>query len=178
MAGKGKYTVYVQPISERRKFLEKLYKGNSTIEPPFQGLDQAAAIAKATALGNEFLRAGKTDGIQEGDLNYLPGGSDLTFAGRKSAIQAPDTLAGKDGAWSKPGDPANSYVPDLTSPGPGKTEGTDKAVDPKIKATDVKPNFPDKGTVGTKSPVTVGPKVHAAAALGADSKPGDSGANT
>ncbi len=178
MPGKGKYTVYVPPISERRKFLEKLFKGNATSAPPFQGLDQAAAITKATAMGNEFLRASKTGGIQVGDLNYLPEGSDLTFAGSKSAIQPPDTLAGKDGSWSKPGDPANSYVPDLTSPGPGKTEGTDKSIDPVIKANDVKPNFPDKGTVGTKSPSSVGTKVYTGAEFGADGKPGDSGANT
>ena len=188
MSGKGKYTTYVPPKSTRRSFFEKLFKGSgkewvptvgSTDEtPPFVGLDQAQAAKAAAKAGNEIMRATLNGGITAGDLNQFPMGVDLSYSGKVATIQPPDTEAGKDDAWSRPGDPANSYVPDLTSPGPGKTLGIEKDLDPKIASSDIKPNYvPGAPDTGTKSPSTVSGKVYDANTLGTDLPKGQSGAD-
>lgn len=194
MAGKGKYTTYNTPASDRKSFFEKLFKGG-----PFAGMDQAAAIdpkreGSPVKMGNDILRginfAGDSasgggvahtakDGIIDtGDLAI--GKVDLTFLGRvgiAGGFTAPDTHEGKDVTWKNPGDPANSYVPDITSPGPGKTDGKDKSVDPTIKTNDIKPNFdPKNGTDGTKSPSNTGDKIFNGTTLGQDQTLGKSGA--
>jgi hypothetical protein len=191
MPGKGKYTTYVTPKSPRRTFFETMFKGNATIQPQFYGLDQDAAVVAATVEGNGILRAGDTKGIQAGDPGHFPAGVDMTYNGKKSAISAPDTLAGKDGAWKKAGDPANSYVPDISSPGPGKTEGVDKDVDPKLGVKDLGaglslPNqpshlegyVPDGPNTGTRNPVTTSSKMYEANTLGSDVALGKSGTET
>ena len=184
--GKGRYTTYVPPKSTRRSFFEKLFKGdnqswNPTIgstehAPPFFGMDQAEAIEAAAALGNNVLRGQATDGIIAGDPNMFPNGVDLKYTGVTSEIQAPNTLAGKDNAWEKAGDPANSYVPDLTSPGPGRTAGLDKDVNPEIKSSDLKPNYvagaPD---TGTKSPAVTSGKLYDQQSFGTSLDKGKSG---
>ena len=186
--GKGRYTVFVPPKSPRRSFLEKLFKGTNTSwapvvgsteqAPPFVGLDQQEAIAAAVKAGNDILRGLLTDGVAAGDPGLYPNGVDLTFHGRTADIQAPDTTAGKDGLWSKPGDPANSFVPDITSPGPGKTNGLDKDQDPKIKSVDVtgKENYVPAGPdSGTKSPDDTAQKLYESHTLGGDFTKGKSG---
>jgi len=180
MSGKGKYTVYVPPKSARRSFFEKLFGGDPTHTPPFLGIDQDKSIVDANKLGNDLLRAESAGGIQKGDPGYFPDGVDMTFTGAKASIQAPNTAEGKDVVWSSAGGPANSYVPDITSPGPGKTDGTDKAVDPKITAADIKPSYvPAAPGTGTKSPTASSKKVSDASTLGGTGlKPGDSGANS
>ena len=176
MPGKGKYTTYVPPKSPRREFLESLYKGSSKISPPFNGVDQDKAVVLAAEMGNKFLRASDKKGIQQGDPKVFPEGVDMTYAGSKSSIQAPDKVADKDDAWKKAGDPANAYVPDISSPGPGLTLGVDKDVDPKISAADIKPDYvPGGPDTGTRNPASVGTKLFDAAALGAPSTLGKSG---
>lgn len=180
MSGKGKYTVYVPPKSARRTFFEKLFAGSTTSTPPFLGIDQDKSILDANKLGNDLLRAASTAGIQKGDSGYFPDGVDMNFTGAKATIQAPDTSEGKSVKWTKAGDPAFSYLPDISSPGPGKTEGTDKAVDPKITAADIKPVYvPGAPGTGTKSPTESSDKVSDASELGGTGlKLGDSGANS
>ena len=69
-------------------------------------------------------------------------------------------LAGADGAWKKSGDPANSFSPDLSSPGPGKTDGTDKSADPELKSSDIKPSYvPGGPNTGTKNPAAYAQKI-------------------
>lgn len=189
--GKGRYTTFVAPKSPRRSFLEKIFKGTgNSWEPvvgstdltnPFVGLDQQEAIAAAAKAGNEILRATLNDGITQGDSGFYPSGVDLTFHGRTADISAPDLTAGKDGLWKRPGDPANSYTPDITSPGPGKTKGLDKDVDPKIKSSDIvgKENYiPAAPDTGTKSPDKTAQKLYDAHALGNDFTKGVSGTDT
>jgi hypothetical protein len=166
-AGKGKYTTYVPPKSPRRTFFENLFKGDSTTSPPFYGVDQADAYKYAAKEGNDILRAAATSGIQAGDAQHFPDGVDFTYGGAKASIQAPDTSKGADDAWVNAGDPANSYVPDLSSPGPGKTDGVDKSANPKIKSSDVKPTYvPGGPNTGTRSPTATSGKVHDANTLG------------
>ena len=175
MAGKGKNTTYAQPASGRKTFMERMYKGS-----PFAGLDQASAIDPTNPnspvkLGNDYLKSALTSGIVDtGDLAI--GKVDLTYMGRgNSTIKPPDTHEGKEVVWKKPGDPANSYVPDLSSPGPGKTEGIDKNVDPEIKSTDIKPTFdPTRASVNTTSPSETGSRVYDGNLLGKDQPYGKS----
>lgn len=186
MPGKGKYTTFNTPASARKSFLERLFKGDGTVSPPFYGMDQTAALAEANKRGNDILRAGNFAGsttagndvahvakdgvIDTGDSAF--GKVDLAYAGRSDAaaspgqVSPPNTLEGKDVVWS-PGGPANSYVPDISSPGPGKTEGTDKTTNPDVKTTDIKSNFdPAKASVNTASPTSTSGKVHQANSIG------------
>jgi len=100
-------------------------------------------------------------GIQMGDLGMFPTGVDLTFGA------SPDVSKVK---WVNPGDPANGYIPDITSPtaGPGHTQGTDKTGDPtgtipeiQLLATDEDPS--DQGTA---DPSTDGPAIYKNNAIG------------
>ena len=137
MPGQGKYTTYV-PVN-RRTLLEKLFKGDDKIAPPFYGMTQEEALKAANEFGDNILKAGATDGYVD-TVTYGPGTGkvDLTYQNRVVDATA---LEVENVKWTKPGDPANPYVPDISSPGPGKTDGVDKEVDPKITITDVKPNY-------------------------------------
>ena len=173
MAGKGKYTTYVSSDKAKNDFMKKLYGSHSWIT----SVDtQSDAIDAANALGNNVLRAGNTKGIVD-TMDTSLGKVDLTFSGGgDSTMQPPEIVSGADGSWKQAGDPANSYVPDITSPGPGKAEGVDKVSDPKIKAGDIKPNLPIGSTTnGTRSPALVGPKVYAGNTLGGVMQMGKSG---
>lgn len=168
MSGTGKYTQYAPPANDKNTLLNKLFhSADATEKPIVQDLvgkendahDAVVAIAKAAL----------TPAHQAGDLGYFPSGVDLNFAG------APKT---EDVKWTLAGDPANPYAPDITSPGPGKTKGSDKSVDPQIKTTDIKPTYvPGAPGTGTKSPAATNAKIIAANLLGVAGKLGDSGGN-
>lgn len=180
MSGKGKYTTFNAPASPRKSFLEKCYAGDSSVTPPFQGMDQTKAIDpknvdSAVARGNAILRAAASGGITAGDVGHFPTGVDLSYTGATATVSIPDKVAGSEDSWKKPGDPANSYVPDITSPGPGKTEGIDKAVNPKISSADIKQNIVPGTDDNTKNPSDAGTKLYDANTLGADTIPGKSG---
>lgn len=184
MAGKGKYTTYNSPASPRKTFFENLFKGS-----PFAGFDQTTAIdpskdGSPVKMGNDILRgknfAGDSasgggvahtakDGVVDtGDPSL--GKVDLTFgAGGDATLSPPNTHEGKDVVWTKAGDPSNSYVPDISSPGPGKTEGTDKTTNPNIKTTDIKEHFVD-----LLSPSDAGKKLYDSNTLGGSSTLGKS----
>lgn len=184
--GSGRYTVYVAPKNARRLFLEKLFKGDGTDftavigssehGAPYVGMDQQEAIEMGAKNGNQILRGTNNNGIIDGAHAQFPEGFDLKFTGAGADIQAPNTLATADNAWNAPGDAANSYVPDITSPGPGKTEGIEKNVNPEIKASDVKPNYiPGGPGTGTKSPSVTSGKLYDAQTLGQALRKGVSG---
>jgi hypothetical protein len=185
--GSGRYTTYVPPKSAKRTFFEKLFKGSNSDStamvgteggaPPYLGLDQQEAIAAAATAGNEILRGTTTDGLISGDMGHFPQGVDLSFSGKNSEFQPPNTQEkAETGQWKKAGDPANAYVPDITSPGPGKTSGSDKDQDPKITSTDIKPKYvPGAPNTGTKSPSRVSGKVWEANQLGTELPKGNSG---
>lgn len=168
MSGAGKYTKYAPPASDKNVLLNKLFHSGDAIEKPIvqdlvgkesDARDAIVAIAKAQL----------TPAHQAGDLGYFPAGVDLNFAA------APKT---EDVKWTVAGDPANSFAPDITSPGPGKMNGSDKSVNPQIKVADLKPTYvPGAPGTGTKSPAATNAKIVAANLLGVVGKLGDSGGN-
>lgn len=161
MSGKGKYTKYVPERDTKpgtkgnsdTALLEKMYKGGA-VSPPFYGLTRSDAVDEANGRGNRFLRAAFEAGnVQQGDPDYFPKGVDMTYKASEAAgnvYSAPDLGAIK---WKQPGDPANGYFPDITSPGPGKTDGVDKNVNPKLDPQSLKPFYTPESTPGTLSPV-------------------------
>lgn len=168
MSGQGKYTVYAPPSSAKNNLLNKLFYSNDSVKKPIVqdlvGKEDDARLA-VLAIAKPALQPA----VQAGDLGHFPTGVRLDFS------DAPDLSSVK---WTLPGDPANPYAPDITSPGPGKTDGVDKSVDPQISTTDLKPNYvPAAPGTGTKSPAGVVAKLIAANILGVSSKLGDSGGN-
>ena len=147
--GKGRYTTYVGE-STKHKLLWKLFNTRAE-NGKFYGDDkeptqkEAAKAVLERALGGDGLNP-PLNKHQLGDPSMFPNGVDLSFG------DAPDLL---DVKWMKAGDPANPFVPDISSPGPNKTEGTDKANDPLILATDIKANY----SVPTLGQGTVSPSV-------------------
>ena len=160
MAGQGKYTVYAPPSNEKNNLLAKLFP--SSLTAGFVGKEEDY---KKIVLdqGNLILK----NGLQPGD-SYFGTGVNMDFTG------APDIIKGADGLWKQAGDPANSFAPDLSSPGPGKTDGTDKSADPGLKAVDLKPTYvPGGPNTGTRNPADFAKKI-AAQTLGVQTKMGSS----
>jgi len=176
MSGTGKYTQYAAPMGDKYVVLKKLF---GTHAPP-SSLPHQMQIdpGKETNVRDAIIADAKlqfTPSHQSGDLGHFPKGVDMDFSGA-SLPAGPPKL--EDVKWMLAGDPANPYAPDISSPGPGKTEGTDKSSDPNIKSSDLKPNYvPGAPGTGTKSPTTTSPKIVAANELGKSTKLGDSGGN-
>lgn len=155
--GKGRYTTYVDKASSRNSLLWKLFNKKAPNdagvfyggqEPSDNNAAAASVVARATANvdGSGVGGVIPVNGQQSGDPGMFPTGVNLKYG------NSPDLT---DVEWRNPGDPSNSYVPDLTSPGPGRTLGTDKDVDPGISTADLKPNYvpaaPGTGTVSPSS---------------------------
>jgi len=165
MPGQGKYTVYAPESNEKNKRLGKLFPASPTSAFVGKENDYRAVVV---GTGNNYL----LPTTAAGDPYFGPG-VNLDYSG------SPDILAGADGSWKNPGDPANSFMPDPSSPGPGKTDGTDKNSDPGIKASDVKPSYvPGGPSTGTRSPAANAQKI-AALVLGvSNTKMGSSDSST
>ncbi len=186
MSGTGKYTKYAPSATSAHTLLNKLFHSSDPVQKsPVQDLvgkevdARNATVALATAIVvNGVGGMQPSDGVQHGDPGMFPQGVSLDYSGKLASIQPPNTAEGKDVVWKNPGDPANSYIPDITSPGPGKTSGLDKNVDPQIAAKDIKPTYvPGAPGTGTESPTTATPKFVATETLGTSAKLGDSGGN-
>lgn len=175
MSGEGKYTTYASPSSDKNNLLNKLYhSSNSTVQPPTQDLVGKEKDAQAVII--KIAQAVLQPKHQVGDLNMFPAGVNLDYSDAPNTSQI---------AWAIAGDPANPYMPDISSPGPGKTDGTDKSVDPQVGLADMAKTIPHLNgyvpggpNTGTKSPTATNAKLYAAQLLGVPSKLGDSGANT
>lgn len=168
MSGNGKYTQYAPPMGDRNTLLNKLFRSSDANQKPIAQdlVGKEDDVRKATVA---IAQANLQPSHQTGDLNLFPNGVDLNFSG------APNPA---DVKWTNPGDPENAYTPDISSPGPGKTEGTDKAVDPQIKVSDLKPAYvPGAPGTGTRAPLATVAKLVAASLLGVQGKMGDSGGN-
>jgi len=160
MAGQGKYTNYAPESNAKNILLSKLFPASPTSAFVGKEVDYRTAVVSS---GNTNLKPVS----QVGD-SYFGREVNLDFA------DAPDILAGAEGAWKQAGDPANSFSPDLSSPGPGKTDGVDKSRDPEIAASDIKPSYvPGGPNTGTKSPAAYAKKV-AAQVIGIEGKMGSS----
>jgi len=145
--GSGRYTVYLPTKSAKTDRLAKLFKGG--LNNLYDGKESNSEAANAAVKNAKDALTGK------GDQDMFGNGVDLTYG--VVSGKTPDTA---DVKWSKAGDPATPYFADLTSPGPGKVEGTDKDSDPKIQPTDVKPTFDPKNTsANTASPVSTSPRL-------------------
>lgn len=198
----GKYTTYVGGNKNAaRTLLATLYPNG-----PFNGMlgdevtARAAVYTQATAdpgadNAGDFQAEGKATGggglqpkggIQAGDGDMGLGTVNLNFGG------APDVSKIK---WSDPnsagktaGNPANGYIPDITSPtaGPGHTEGSDKTGDPTGTIPEIQALATTSDPTGQnlKDPSSDGPAIYKAnlgtatplPAIGASTK-GDSGGN-
>lgn len=161
MSGTGKYTVYAPPASDKNTLLNRLFNSKDAVQKPLtQDLVGKEEEARKSIV--ELAKSLLQPAHQVGDLRTFPEGVDLNFGG------APKI---EDVKWVNPGDPANAYAPDPSSPGPGKTAGTDKATDPQLKPSDLKPNYvPGAPNTGTKSPAVTNAKIVAANTLGVAGK--------
>lgn len=189
----GRYTTYVGGVATpAHTLLATLYPHSPFAAPLAGGKEtdaQALILAAATKKngGDGITGIQPSDGQQAGDTNMGLGTVDLTFAG------APDVSKIK---WSDPsnkgntaGNPANGYMPDVTSPtaGPGHTAGTDKTGDPTgtipqlvAIATTEDPGSqtaPYNEAQGTRDPSNDGPAISGNNKLGAAQAKGDSGGN-
>ena len=163
MSGQGKYTTYAPAATSRNALLNKLFKGNSTTSNPLADLTgkEDDARAQTVARGKALL----SPDVQQGDPGFFPSGVNMDYVGDPNGVEAPDLTKV---AWTSAGGPANGYMPDITSPGPGKTDPLTKDTDPKIAVSDIKgagyvAGAPD---TGTKSPTTTSSVVKANAQLG------------
>lgn len=152
MPGRGKYTKYVPERNTKSLMLERLFLGTNKASPPYAGMEQAAAVLTSNAAGDVYLRGGESS-LQRGDPATF-GTVAMNYSG------APDTTTV---TWNKPGDPAGPYVPDITSPGPGKVEGVDKthaadAYEVKGIQKDLKPDWVPSSD--TQSPSETSKKIH------------------
>jgi len=160
MSGQGKYTVYAPESNAKNNLLDNLFPSSPT--KGFVGKENEYR-AIVVGQGNTYLK----NGLQSGDPYFGPG-VNLDY------VSSPDILKGAEGLWKLAGDPANSFVPDLSSPGPGKTDGSDKNSDPELKSTDIKPSYVAGGPdSGTKNPAEYAKKI-AAQVLGVSGKMGSS----
>jgi len=163
--GKGRYTTYVPAATttsagSRYSLLWKLFNqkanalrsgiasfyGESSNPQTENGKAAESVVKRARDNQNGLL---PESGMQTGDLGMFPSGVDLTYG------KAPNLA---DVSWRNPGDPANPYVPDVTSPGPGapgtvRVDGIDKNSNPDISPSEIKPNYtPGAEGSGTRSP--------------------------
>ncbi len=166
MPGQGKYTTYVPVASEKNSRLGKLFKGNSQIENPFAATiesgDQETARLQTIQRAEALLRPV----IQDADKGQFPEGVNMTYVGNENDVSVPNL---PDVKWDSAGDPANPYMPDLRSPGPGNTDPKSRDTDPEISAVDIKgqsyvPGAPGVST--TRSPADSNSPIRSANKLG------------
>ena len=145
--GSGRYTIYLPTKTDKTDRLSKLFKGG--FDGLYNGKENNSDAAKeAVIIAKSFLNG-------KGDKEMFGNGVDLSYG--VTGGTTPDTTTVN---WTKAGDPANAYFADLTSPGPGKTEGVEKDADPKILPSDIKPGF-DSGnpSPNTASPSATSPRI-------------------
>ena len=121
--GKGRYTTYVPIGTPRNALLNKLFNEKAGDAATLYGdkyqtdnlKAAAAASARATApVVNGVGGLIPSDGLQRGDLGMFPDGVRLGYG------DAPDLTKVEVSSDAKPGNPANPYMPNIASPGPGK----------------------------------------------------------
>lgn len=149
--GSGRYTVYVPVSSTRNALLAKLFNDRAGSIAAIYGatyqkeqakaaeeaVKTATAVVDAKGVGGLF----PSDGKQVGDAQMFPTGVQFGFGGAPNLSDVKwdtATSASRTGTPSKAGGPANPYMPDPSSPGPGRTEGVQKDVNPEISVKDVK----------------------------------------
>lgn len=179
----GRYTTYAGgAASDAHALLAKLFPGSAEY-PTVQTLQGAIPAGNESAAQTVIKKNATADvdaegvgglhptnGFQQGDLGMFPQGVQRGYGG------SPDVTKVK---WDGPGGPANPYAPDITSPGPGKTEGSDKSVDPKISIADLQEfsTTSDPSGQNLRVPSHDATLIYANTSIGVPQVPGDSGAN-
>lgn len=164
--GSGRYTTYVPTASSKNELLSKLFNAKSPTGDVYgkaYQTDLAAAanvaVAAATDKTKGMLPIG---GLQTGDINMFPNGVKLNYgeAPNVGDVKWDSAKFSPSGVVTNSGGPANSYVPDISSPGAGRTEGVQKDVNPNVSAKDIKPDYVAgaPGT-GTTSPNATSPTI-------------------
>lgn len=154
MAGQGKYTTYAPVASDRNSLLNRLYKGSGN--NPFTDLTGKEEDARLQTV--DRAKALLSPDVQQGDPGHFPAGVNMAYEGDPNGIEVPDLTKVK---WDSAGDAANPYTPDISSPGPGKTDPLSKDVDPKVAVSDIKGAgyVPGAPGTGTKSPDKTAPAI-------------------
>ena len=181
----GRYTTYVGgAATAAHTLLSRLFSGGPFAAQLSNGDEtgaQAVVLAVATSDPGADPNGGgiqPSHGIESGDLGMFPQGVDLTFAySVGTPPNSPPDVSTV--AWTNPGDPANPYAPDITSPPDLGTEGTDKNVDPKLSAADIQATATSEDAAGQnlRNPVKDGPAISANNVIGQKQALGDSGGN-
>ena len=169
----GKYTTYVGgAATDAHKLLAKLFPSSPFATPLTQGDEKAAQkIVTDVATAKVVNGVGgiqPSDGQQAGDLGMFPTGVPLGYGASPDVSKV---------AWANAGDPANPYMPDVTSPPNGGTDGKDKNADPKIKVGDLPFTSEDTAGSDTRNPSNDGPAIYSNNSIGSPQKLGDSGGN-
>jgi len=174
--GSGRYTTYVPPTSDKVSRLKKLFPVINSVNNASEPLYNAAATNSAAAeAARELALSQLNKGL--GDPDMFPAqagqpGVPMNFSGAPDTTKVTWDKSADPSAQVQAGRPANPYFPDLTSPGPGKTDGTDKDSDPEIEPADIKPKF-TYPTVNTTSPSATASKL-GSFSLGEDLQKGKS----
>lgn len=179
----GRYTTYVGgSASDSHALLGKIFPASADY-PTAQALQKAipagneaaaqAVIQKNATANVDAMGVGgmqPANGVQQGDLGMFPNGVLRGYGG------SPDVTKVK---WTNAGDPANPYAPDITSPGPGKTDGKDKSSDPKISIADLQEftTTQDPSGENLRVPAEDAPAIYSNNFIGSPQKMGDSGGN-
>ncbi len=180
----GRYTTYAGGFaSDSHKLLSRLFPASADY-PTAKALQEAAAsgdevaaqvVIQANATANVDPATGiggiqPANGFQKGDMGMFPTGVQRGYG------DSPDVTTVK---WNVAGDPANPYAPDITSPGPGKTDGKDKDVDPGISIADIQEFSTTQDPAGEnlRNPTIDAAAIYGNNFIGQPQIPGDSGAN-
>lgn len=182
--GKGRYGNYHVAATARNKLLAGLFNekapgGKGEIYGSAYPTDRAAALKAVIDRATAPVVDGvggliPSDGKQVGDPDMFPGGVLFGFGGAPKMADVETSTA------TKPGNPANPYMPNIASPGPGKFQHdvpTTIPVDELAKSIEHLAGYTAgaPGT-GTTSPDVTSKKLGdpASVGLGADLTPGKS----
>jgi hypothetical protein len=145
--GSGRYTTFVPIKSARNSVLKSVYNDRYGSKADiYEGSKSFDNFSTAQVAAENSLKIKNKDEI----LEYWSEGISLFYKG------APDVSSVK---FVNPGDPANPYVPDLSSP--GVNQGVPSIYsDPGISINDVKPNFDPKNLpLGEENPAVTSKKL-------------------
>lgn len=180
--GSGRYTTFVPVDSPRNRLLRELFNKKAGDKGIIYGDADQTDNAKAAAAAVSRAKDNTTginpeNGHQSGDPDMFPQGVKLDYSGEVDGVSLPNPT---DVKWKKGGDPIGAYMPDVSSPGPGITDGTQKdnpGVTQEEAYADVK-GKPFVSDANTASPKIASQKVAAGASLGKDLEKGKSSSGT
>jgi hypothetical protein len=129
--GSGRYTTYV-PVDQNSGTVDRYKRRLAMFNARSSGGD-VGLIYKGDDLATVAKNVSANAQNYFGDVDPLmfPDGVTLDYSG------APDINSVK---WTNAGDPANPYVPDITSPGAGKTDPLQKDANPDLTVDKFKRN--------------------------------------